>query len=147
MLRKPDDDIEATIAFKHSARAFATDRDFHQSLNIADADPVTRQDLAVQFDGEHWQTGGLLGFDICGSSHILQDRLDTSRRLDEHVQVITEYLDAHVAADTRYRLIHALLDRLRNRIGVSGDIFGRLLDVRNNGGLRLVGIGPLIPWL
>ena len=90
MLGKPDHDIEAAIALKHPAGALAADRDFHQGLNVTDADPVARQSLTVQFGGEDGQSRGLLGFDIRGSSHLLQDRLDPRRGLDKHLQIVAE---------------------------------------------------------
>src|ERR1700730_10832 len=121
MLRKPDDDIEAAVTLKHPPRVLAADRDFDEVLNIAHVDPVARQGLTVQLDGEHGQSQGLFCFHICGSRHFLQDGLYPRRGLDEFIQIIAEYLDANIAADTSYRFVHALLDRLREPINGSGD--------------------------
>src|SRR5207245_8166714 len=47
MFGKPDDDIEALVAFKNPTLASSRNGDFHQTLHICDIDPEPRQSLPV----------------------------------------------------------------------------------------------------
>lgn len=142
MLRQAHDDVEAAVALEQLAGRFAADGDLDDALHLGNAEAVAGERLAVEPHGEDRQARDLLDLDVTGAADAPDRGLHLFCGALQDVEVVTEDLDADIAAHAGNQLVDTELDRLGDFIGATRNLVSSMIDGLDHLGFRLVRVGP-----